>query len=151
MSSMSVRIYVGDQIKDDSRFKKVTPPPENYTLDGIRIDYDKNCRSFYHPMDLLEDEFPEEITEFVEKVSIRAALILSNPRRSGRYSSTGAEGFVESFTFEGDKVLIMVTGPEFQDAQDLFFKILRGEVLPYEDWEKKQISPPTNKNNKKVL
>lgn len=147
MSSMSVRIFVGDQIKDDSQFKKVTPRPENheYTLNGIRIDYDKNRRSFYHPMDLLEDEFPEELAGFVEKISIRAALILSSPRRSGRYSSSTAEGFVESFTFEGEKVLIMVTGPNFDDAQDLFFKILRGEVLPYEDWEKKQISPNTNK------
>ncbi|MDD5752579.1 MAG: hypothetical protein PHI45_00605 [Candidatus Pacebacteria bacterium] len=143
---MSVRIFVGDQIKDDSQFKKVTPRPENqYTLNGIRIDYDKNRRSFYHPMDLLEDEFPEELAGFVEKISIRAALIISSPRRSGRYSSSTAEGFVESFTFEGEKVLIMVTGPNFDDAQDLFFKILRGEVLPYEDWEKKQISPNTNK------
>jgi hypothetical protein len=147
---MSVRLYLGDQIRGLPGFKKVTPPPENYTLDGIRIYYDKNRRLFYHPMDLLEDEFPEEIMEFVEKISIRAALILSSPRRSGRYSSSTAEGFVESFTFEGEKVLIMVTGPEFNDAQDLFFKILRGEVLPYEDWEKKQISP-NNKINKKVL
>ncbi len=146
MSSMSVRAYLGDQIKNDSRFKKVTPRPEEYALDGIRIDYDKNRRSFYHPMDLLEDEFPEEITEFVEKVSIRAALILSSPRRSGKYSSSTAEGFVESFNFEGEKVLIMVTGPLFDETKDLFFKILRGEILPYEDWEKKQISP-----NKKVL
>lgn len=140
MSSISARLYL--KKIDVSQLEKPAKHTKSheYYFNEVGIDYDEERKSFYYSMDLLEDDFPEIFNELVEKVSIRATLILSNTRRSGRYSHLTAEGFVENFNTGGKKVLIMVTGPNFSDANDLFFMMMCGKNFPYEDWEGEQVS-----------
>ena len=145
MSSVSVRLYLKNGIEENPLLKRKYPDDWNseYSLNGVKIIHREYDELFYHPMDLLEDCFPVAINEFIEKISLRANIKISNPRRSGRYLYLTAEGFVEGFSCN-EQTLIVLTGPNFDDAKNLYFKILRGEIFPYEDWEGKQVSDNSN-------
>ena len=137
MSSVSVRLY----LKKGVLLEEPAPHTREhrYYFNKIGIDCDKD-RLPYYSMDLLEDEFPEALQEFIEKVSIRSSTSMIASRKAGRYSYLTAKGFVEKISYNLIASLIMVTGPNFNDAKDLYFKILSGKILPSEDWEGKQIS-----------
>jgi len=137
MSSVSVHLWLKKGIEKDHRFKRcIALGVDDCRLDGFRI-FDKKDR-FYYPMDLLEDDgVPEIFTDLIEKVSVRSVAATHGFRRSGKYSYLSAEGFVDN---ETNRTTIMVTGPNFSDAKELFFMIRRGKIFPTEDWDGEQVS-----------
>lgn len=148
MSSASVHSWLKKGIEKDHRFKgNVKLGVDAYFFSGIRIFDKEEGRVFYYPFDLLEDNgVPEVFNDAVEKVSIRSVAGKFSYRRSGRYSYLSAEGFVDN---ETNRTTIMVTGPDFNDAKELFFMIRSGKILPTEDWDGEQISSnlPSQKDN----
>jgi len=116
------------------------PESKNITsFKGLPVDLYKDG-SVRYSMNLLRGKFPETLKEDIEKVSIS---LLSEPissRKSGKYLHLTAEGFVENTINPHARMInIFVIGPNFEDAKDLFLKILGGKIAPFDDWEGEQI------------
>jgi hypothetical protein len=133
-------VILKERITESALFEK----PKSYPWEKCFFEktfvvrYNRENRLYYFEYDLLNEKIPDNLKEFVQKVSAETTIPLSNDRKSGKYANVSAQGFVQRINFISGKIRIVVTGPDAEDVASLFSGILAGNVLPIEDWDAEQ-------------